>query len=95
MACVRRVMAAATLPGRSAGSADRRRPGPGRHRCADAASAVAMKVLAGMITSPRGRTPTARSASSRASVPLATPTQWSTLMVSAYACSNSSPPCHR
>ena len=40
------------------------------------ASAVAMKVLAGRMTSAPAVTPEARSASSRASVPLATPTQF-------------------
>ena len=55
----------------------------------EAASAVAMNVLAGTMTSPPGPTPAARSASSRASVPLATPMQWSTPMNSAYFCSKS------
>ncbi len=42
------------------------------------ASAVAMKVFAGTITSSPGRTSRARSGTSRASVPLATPMTWST-----------------
>ena len=48
-----------------------------------------MKVLAGRTTSPPGPTPTARSASSRASVPLATPTQCATSTNAAYSCSKS------
>ena len=53
------------------------------------ASAVAMKVLAGTITSSPGPMPSARSASSNASVPLATPTQCGAPEKAAKAFSNS------
>jgi hypothetical protein len=59
------------------------------------ASAVAMNVFAGRIASSPGPTPTARNASSSASVPLATPTQCWTPANAAYSRSNpatSSPP---
>ena len=64
----------------------------------EAASAVAMKVFAGMMTSSPAPTPTARKASSRASVPLDTPTTCPTPMYSAYSSSKavtSGPPMKR
>ena len=54
------------------------------------ASAVAMNVFAGTITSSAALTPATRSANSSASVPLATPTTCPTPICRAYACSNPS-----
>ena len=54
----------------------------------DTASAVAMKVFAGMMHSSPGPTPSARSAISIASVPFATPTQCRAPVKVAYSDSN-------
>ncbi len=88
MAWVRGVTAAATRAGSMSRCSSSTSTRTGTAPMRETASAVAMNVLAGRITSPPGPTPTARSASSSASVPLATPMQCADPTNAAYSSSN-------
>lgn len=75
-AAVRGVQAAATCSAVISSVRGSTSTRTGRAPVATTASTVAMKVLAGTITSSPEPMPSARSASSSAAVPSLTPTQW-------------------